>query len=86
MMTRIGDQRPQPAATSDADSGGFALMPPGYAVFQAVAPVANWGQKGDAVHVLMTWLKAMALPNMLRMFVTAPVFQVLMSWLKAVAR
>ena len=79
-MTRIGDQRPQPAATIDGDSGGFALMPPGYAVFQAVAPLAKLVQEeGDVVHVLMTWLKAMALPNMLRMFVTAPVFQVLMS-------
>ena len=42
-------------------------------------------EEGDAVHVLMTWLKTVALPNMLRMLVTAPVFQVLMSWLKAAA-
>ena len=61
------------------------MMPPGYAVFQAVAPVANWGQKGDAVHVLMTWLKAVARDNMLDMLVTAAVFQLPMAWLKAVA-
>ena len=83
-MTRIGDQRPQPAATIDANSGGFALMLP-YAVIQAVAPVAKLLQEGDAVHVLMTWAKAVAPLNMSSMFVTLPVFQLPMAWLKAVA-
>ena len=56
------DQRPQPAATIDGDSGGFALMPPGYAAIQAVALVAKLVHcpVGDAVHALTPWLKRVA--------------------------
>ena len=59
------DQRPQPAATIDGDSGGFALMLP-YAAIQAAAPVAKLVHcpVGDAVHALTTWLKRVALLNL----------------------